>query len=160
MKNRRVSLSAAEKGIVRLLQEDGRMTTVEIARRLEISEPTVRKKLGQMLADGTIRIRAVADPFDLGYEASAFIGIDVERAALLKVASVLEAYPFVDSVAIATGPHDLIVKACFPTIRELHDFLLVELGAVEGIKDSHSFLILKTQKTDGLIGVADMQPDA
>ena len=132
------------------------MSTAEMARRLAISEPTIRKKLAQILQDGTIRVRAAADPVDLGYEASAFIGIDVEREAINKVAAVLQQYPFVDSVAVTTGPFDLIIKACFGTLRDLYDFILIELAAVEGIKDSNSFMILQNFKNDGLTGVAGL----
>lgn len=104
-----------------------------------------------------MRIRATADPVDLGYEASAFIGIDVERNAIIKVAKVLQQYSFVDSVAVTTGPYDLIIKACFETLRDLYDFILVELAAVDGIKDSNSLMILQNIKTDGLIGVAGLE---
>lgn len=151
------TLDQTEKLIIRLLQEDGRMSTAEIARRLGLSEPTVRKKLGQLTQEGRVRIRATADPVDLGYEASAFIGIDVERDAIIKVAKVLQQYPFVDSVAVTTGPYDLIIKACFETLRDLYDFLLIELASVEGIKDSNSLMILQNIKNDGLIGVAGLE---
>ncbi|MCV9938354.1 Lrp/AsnC family transcriptional regulator [Boseaceae bacterium BT-24-1] len=150
-------LDQAERLIIRLLQEDGRMPTAEMARRLSISEPTVRKKLSQLTQEGRVRIRATADPVDLGYEASAFIGIDVERNAIIKVAKVLQQYSFVDSVAVTTGPYDLIVKACFETLSDLYDFILVELAAVDGIKDSNSLMILQTIKNDGLIGVAGLE---
>lgn len=150
-------LDQTEKLIIRLLQEDGRMATAEMARRLGISEPTVRKKLGQLTQEGRVRIRATADPVDLGYEASAFIGIDVERDAIIKVAKVLQHYPFVDSVAVTTGPYDLIIKACFQTLRDLYDFILIELAAVDGIKDSNSLMILQNIKNDGLIGVAGLE---
>ncbi len=135
------------------------MSTAEMARRLDLSEPTVRKKLTQLTQDGRVRIRATADPVDLGYEASAFIGIDVERDAITKVAEVLRRYPFIDSVAVTTGPYDLICKACFETLRDLYDFILVELAAVEGIKDSNSLMILQNIKNDGLIGVAGLGPE-
>ncbi|MCV9999325.1 Lrp/AsnC family transcriptional regulator [Pararhizobium sp. YC-54] len=150
-------LDHTEKQIIRLLQDDGRMSTAEIARRLGISEPTVRKKLNQLTQEGRVRVRATADPVDLGYEASAFIGIDVERDSIIKVAKVLQQYSFVDSVAVTTGPYDLIIKACFQTLRDLYDFILVELAAVEGIKDSNSLMILQTIKNDGLIGVAGLR---
>lgn len=153
-------LDRSEKLIIRLLQEDGRMSTAELARRSGISEPTVRKKLGQLIQQGRVRIRATADPVELGYEASAFIGIDVERDAILKVADVLSQYPFVDSVAVTTGPYDLIIKACFTTLQDLYNYILVEIANVEGIKDTHSLMILKNIKSDGLIGVAGIDETA
>lgn len=149
-------LDQTEKPLIRLLQDDGRMPTAEIARRLGISEPTVRKKLGQLIQEGRVKVRATADPANLGYEASAFIGVDVERNAIIRVATVLEQYPFVDGVAVTSGPYDLIIKACFETLDDLYNFLLIELAAVEGIKDTNSFMILQTIKSDSLLGVAGL----
>lgn len=151
----RPRLASTERAIVRLLQEDGRLSTAEIARRLGVSEPTIRKKLNQLLESSTIRVRAVADPVALGYEAAAYVGVDVERSAIPEVAAVLAAFPFVESVAVTSGPYDIIIKACFETLSDLYEFLLVELATVEGIKDTHSFMILHNEKNDGLIGVAE-----
>lgn len=132
------------------------MSTAEMARRLGVSEPTIRRKLSQLLADGTIAVRAVSNPVDLGFEASAVIGIDVERAYIGQVAEVLKQFSFVQSVAVTTGPYDIIIHACFRTLRDLYDYILVELASVEGIKDTHSFMILKHVKYGGPVGVANI----
>ncbi|HEY0276556.1 MAG TPA: Lrp/AsnC family transcriptional regulator, partial [Paenirhodobacter sp.] len=131
---------------------DGRMPLGEIARRAGISEPTARKKLAALQDSGVLRIRAAIDPVVLGYEANAVIGIDVERQQITAVARKLTDYPFVESVSVTTGPYDLMIRACFETVRDLHDFVLVELGTVDGIKDSHSFLVMRNYKFEGLVG--------
>ncbi len=154
MRKGRGTLDDVDRRLIRLLQEDGRMATSELAKRVSASEPTVRKRLSRLLDDGAIRIRAVASPFDLGYGTSAFIGLDVDKPRIRAVAQIIAAYPFIDSVNIATGPHDIIVKASFRSIQELSEFVLTELGGVEGVKDSNSFLILEDFKNNGLVGVA------
>lgn len=131
------------------------MTTSELSRRIAVSEPTVRKRLARLQQEGTIRIRAVATPSDLGFGTTAYIGLDVDKPRIRAVAQILCAFPFVDSVCIATGPHDLIVKACFRSIHELSEFVLTELGKVKGVQDSNSFLVLEDFKTNGLLGVAE-----
>jgi Lrp/AsnC family transcriptional regulator for asnA, asnC and gidA len=156
MADRANSLGPTDRQMIRLLQEDGRLSTVELSRRLGISEPTARKRLNQLIGDGTIRIRAVADPVQLGYEAAAFIGIDVERSYIGPVADILKQFPFVDSVSVTTGPYDIIIQASFETLRDLYQFILVELASVEGIKDSQSFMILRSEKVGSLLGVAGL----
>lgn len=155
MRKGRGTLDDVDRRIICLLQEDGRMATSELAKRISASEPTVRKRLSRLLDEGTIRIRAVASPFDLGYGTSAYIGLDVDKPRIRAVAQIIAAYPFIDSVNIATGPHDIIVKASFRSIHELSEFVLTELGGVEGVKDSNSFLILEDFKNNGLLGVAE-----
>lgn len=144
--------------IIRLLQEDGRMTTAELARRTRVSEPTVRKKLARLQEEKIIRITAIADPIDLGYDAPAYIGLDVERSKIREVAAAIARYPTVSSVAVATGPYDIIIEAAFRSIPELYDFVLRDLAKHKAIKDSHSFIVLQRFKQDehrGVVGISE-----
>lgn len=150
-----IKLDTTELGIIRLLQRDGRMPTAEIARRLEVSEPTVRKKLARLQDDDIIRITAVADPAYLGRSTSAVIGLDVDRPRIKEVAAALAEYPQVASVVVATGPYDVIIEAAFPSVEHLYDFVLAELTRHEGIRDSHSFLILQRFKLGSVHAVAE-----
>ncbi|MDF2809043.1 MAG: hypothetical protein K0S56_74 [Microvirga sp.] len=148
-----------ERRIIRLLQEDGRMSTTDLARRLAVSEPTVRKKLARILDEGIIKIRAIADPVDLGYQTSAFIGLVVERTMLNEVALKLCEYDFIDTIAISTGPYDITIKACFESVTDIYPFLFEELTKLDGIKDSDTTLILQDIKHQGLTGVVGISRD-
>ena len=106
-------LDRVEIEIVRLLQKDGRMPTSEMARLCGVSEPTVRRKLARLLDDKIIAIRAVSDPFALGYAAPAYIGLDVERPKIEEVSRFLCGYSNIQSVDVVTGPYDLMIKAAF-----------------------------------------------
>jgi Lrp/AsnC family transcriptional regulator for asnA, asnC and gidA len=151
-------LDRVEIAIICLLQKDGRMPTSEIARVCGASEPTVRRKLARLLDEKIIAVRAEADPFSLGYAAPAYIGLDVERQKIERVARWLSKYPVIESVDVITGPHDLLIKAAFHSTEELYDFVLKELTKQDGIKDSNSFLMLKSFKHHGHEGVADLRP--
>ncbi|MDR6759170.1 Lrp/AsnC family transcriptional regulator for asnA, asnC and gidA [Mycoplana sp. BE70] len=151
-----------EKGIVRLLQEDGRMSTVELARRLQVSEPTARKKLNRILNDGIVKVRAVASPVDLGYTTPVYIGLVVERAKLNEVAEAVARYDFVESVTISTGPYDVTIKAGFVSASDVYKFLFEELIKHDGIRDSDTTFIFRDIKQHGLVGVVgvDSPPSA
>jgi len=132
------------------------MTTAELARRIGVSEPTARKKLARLQEEKVIRIAAIADPIDLGYDAPAYIGLDVERSKIREVAAAIAKYPTVSSVVVATGPYDVIIEAAFESIPELYDFVLRELAKHKAIKDSHSFIVLQRFKQDEHRGVVGL----
>ncbi|MBW2613716.1 MAG: AsnC family transcriptional regulator, partial [Deltaproteobacteria bacterium] len=56
--------------MIGLLQQDGRMSNTAMAQKLGISEYTVRTRLKKILESGIIRIVAVGNPIDLGFEVS------------------------------------------------------------------------------------------
>ncbi|MEI4488581.1 Lrp/AsnC family transcriptional regulator [Frigidibacter sp. MR17.14] len=143
------ALDPVERKIVQLLQEDGRMTTAELARRSGASEPTVRRKLAALQASGALTIRASVEPALMGFGASAYIGVDVDRARITAVADCLAGYPFIDSVSVTTGPYDIMLKGNFETVHALYDFLFGELAGIEGIKDTNSFLVFRSFKHEG-----------
>ncbi|MHB1416569.1 MAG: Lrp/AsnC family transcriptional regulator, partial [Chloroflexota bacterium] len=54
-------LDQLDRQIVALLQKNGRLANQEIGRQLGVTEGTVRKRLERLLAEGWIRVMAVAD---------------------------------------------------------------------------------------------------
>ncbi|HEX2291446.1 MAG TPA: winged helix-turn-helix transcriptional regulator, partial [Pseudonocardiaceae bacterium] len=86
-------LDPTERHMVELLQEDGRLSVAELARELNVTEVTARRKLKRLLSDGVIRVVATVDPFDVGYETPVIIGLKVERGKLDAVASAISRYP-------------------------------------------------------------------
>lgn len=151
------ALDDIERGIVRLLQEDGRVSSTELSRRLSVSEPTIRKKLNRILDEGLVTIRAIADPAHLGYKTAAYIGFVVERAHLEDVARKLSTYDFVDSVTISTGANDITIKAYFESIGDVYAFLFNELKGIGSIRDTDTTLVFQEIKYFGLKGVVGIE---
>ena len=86
-------LDPTERRMVELLQEDGRLSIVRLAKALGVTEVTARRKLRRLLTDGIIQIVATVDPFDVGYETPVIIGLKVQRSKLDKVAKELNQRP-------------------------------------------------------------------
>ena len=63
--------------IICLLQKDGRMANTEIAKRVGITEATVRNRINRLIEDDIIQIVAVSDPFKLGFEIAGNIKITI-----------------------------------------------------------------------------------
>ena len=78
-----------DRKIIEMLQRDGRASHAKMARDLGVSEGTVRRRLSKLLQDRVIRVIAIAEPEQLGYDTSAFIGLQVDPARVESVATVL-----------------------------------------------------------------------
>ena len=132
--------------MVELLQEDGRLTVTSLARTLGVTQLTARRKLRRLLGDGIIKVVATVDPFDVGYETPVIIGLKVKRAKLDTVARRLSDLPQVRYVGASTGRVDLIVEVVVRTNQDLADFLMKELGSLDGVLDSETNLIVRIYK--------------
>jgi Lrp/AsnC family transcriptional regulator, regulator for asnA, asnC and gidA len=139
-------LDPTDRRMVELLQRDGRLTVTELARTVGVSEVTARRKLKALLTNGTIRVVATVDPFDVGYETPVIIGLKVVPGQLDAVAERLCRLPQVRYVGASTGRVDLIVEVVTRTNQDLADFLLDELSMIEGIIDSETNLIVRIYK--------------
>lgn len=139
-------LDATERRMVELLQEDGRLSVASLARSLGVSEVTARRKLNRLLRDGIIQVVATVDPFDVGYETPVIIGLKVQRAKLDRVARRLSEFPQVRYVGASTGRVDLIIEVVVRTNQDLAEFLMNDLGSLDGIIDSETNLIVRIYK--------------
>ena len=72
------AIDETDREILRVLQVDGRTSNTEIARRLGVTETTVRKRLAALLEGDLVQIVAVPTPRLAGLTVSAIIGISVQ----------------------------------------------------------------------------------
>lgn len=142
----RSDLDEIERGMIELLQRDGRMSAAELARNLGVSELTARRKLSRLVDDEVIRVVAMVDPFDVGYETPVIIGLKVVRSKIEQVAEALSRHPSVRYVGASTGRIDLIVEVVARTNQDLATFLVEFLAGVDGIIETETHLIVKIFK--------------
>ena len=129
-----------------MLQVDGRLSNTEIARVLEITETTVRKRIAHLLDERLISIVAVPTPEAAGMNLSAIIGISVELTAIHQVADAIRSYQEVRYVGMSAGRYDLMVEAFFTDQEHLLEFVTDKLGSLPGITNLETSIILKVVK--------------
>ena len=74
----KVKIDQTDCKIIELLQKDGRMPNTMIAKKLGISEATVRSRLNRLTKEEYIQIVAVSNPLKLGFEIVGMLKIDVD----------------------------------------------------------------------------------
>jgi Lrp/AsnC family transcriptional regulator, regulator for asnA, asnC and gidA len=135
-----------DREIIGLLQHDGRRPNTEIAHLLGVTETTVRKRIGRLVAENLIKVVAVPSPEVVGMTMSAIVGITVDMNAHEKVAAALEAMPNTRYVGYSTGPYDLIIEIFFRSHEELLQLLAGKLAKIPGILKTDTSVILKVTK--------------
>lgn len=140
------SLDAVDRHLVRCLQQDGRMSNVEIARKLGVAEATVRKRLERLISNEIIRITAMPNPARVGLPAVTLLVFDVELGQVDRVADRLAQVPEVRSIYYTSGGGNLTVEAWFPSSDDLLRFLTHQVAAIPGIRRTATSHVLRTIK--------------
>lgn len=131
-----------ERKIISLLQQDGRIQFQKMAEIIGTTDMTVRRKFRSLIKDKIIKINANSNPYDIGFSCPVIIGIKAEQEKDEHVVTQLSALPEVQFIAITTGPYEIIIHAAVESNQNLHAFLTT-VGSIDGVKSTHSFLMLK-----------------
>ena len=119
--------------ILRSLSRDGRKPFKAIARELDVSDATVRKRVRRMQKDEIIKQFHVLIDYDkIGSFIKAFIGLKINPPQLQEIVKELENHPDIQVMYRTTGEWDIFVEGIFKDMKELNWFLEKKLN-VDGI---------------------------
>ena len=127
-------IDETNKAILEILRKNARTPFLEIAKKLKISESTIRKRVGNMEENGTIKkYTAIIEPAKLGYGSVAIVGIDAAAEKFLNVAKKLTEYDDVKFVSTSTGDHMIMAEIWMEKSSELRDFITNTIEKMEGV---------------------------
>ena len=149
-------LEALDIEIVRELERDGRASFRDLARRLGVSERLVSSRFSRLVDENVLKVIAVGNPLNLGFEAMAWLGItldsDVDPGT---VASKLASVASIDYVVIPSGRYDLMAEIVCRDRAELLEAITDDIGGIPGIAQVETSLYLRLlyRSTAGAWGV-------
>jgi len=135
-----------DKKILDILKTDGRISNAKVARNLSVSEGTIRRRIKKMKTDGIVNVYAVPDPEKIGYFAEALIGVQVDPNMIDDIAEKISSHEYTTWVARTTGSYDIFTWVTLPTSEELGKYLSNDLGAIDGVNKTETFVNLKVLK--------------
>jgi len=144
-----------DRAIISYLQYDGRMPFTQIAENLGVTEGTVRRRVKQLIDEGSMQIVAIAAPHALGFREAAMIGITVHANQINAVADQVAQLPEVTYLFQAAGEFDLFVEVYCQDRDHFVSFLNNKLHTIPGIERTQSFMILKMHKLSYRWGKAE-----
>ncbi len=126
--------------IIRLLMNDGRLSSADISRKLgDVSPRTVTNRIDILTQSGIINIRSIVNPDKLGYCVLADVFIETEPGKLREVAHQLRDYSQISYIALATGDTDIIISVRAKEIDELYNFVIETIGNIPGVRHTKTF---------------------
>lgn len=139
-------LDQTDREIIKHLQVDGRKPYTAIAKELKVSEGTIRNRVNRMLNERVIQIISMIDPTQLGYDAPAVIGIQVQQPQLEEIVRTIANFPEVSYLVMVSGEFDLFLEVLCKDRETLATFLRDKLMQVNGIIRSQTYITLRTFK--------------
>jgi Lrp/AsnC family leucine-responsive transcriptional regulator len=143
-----MKLDDIDRKIIELLVENGRLSYVELGKRVNLSRVAVRDRVDQLMERGVIeKFTAVINSEKVGKKVSAFFEVDVEPKQLVEVAQNLANNPNVASIYQMTGPSTLHMHVLVEDFGKLETFINEELYSVQGITRVESHVLLRRFKS-------------
>lgn len=136
-----MSMDNIDYQIIKLLQEDGRMSVKRIAQIVSLSPPAVAERIKKLENTGIIKgYKAIIDPKKLGKNISAIIIVTMnagQRKEFIKFAinnaCILECHH-------VTGGFSMLVKAIFKDTSELEELV----GKIQQYGNTQTLIILSS----------------
>ena len=147
-------LDAIDRRILKELQDGGRITNVELARRVGISAPPCLRRLRALEAAGYIKsYRALLDQKLLGFEVTVFAMVHLSSQAEADLKSFEEfvrAQPLVRECWMLSGEVDFILKCVAPDMATFQDFV-THLTAAPHVRNVRTSLVLHNSKYEAAV---------
>lgn len=143
-------LDEIDRKILAQLQADGRMTNVELARRVGISAPPCLRRVRTLEEQGYIRgYHADVNGRQLGFEVQVFAMVGLVSQAesdLCAFEELCAEWPLVRECHMLNGEVDFVLKCVAPDLRSFQTFLTEHLTSAENVASVKTSLVIRRAK--------------
>jgi DNA-binding Lrp family transcriptional regulator len=144
-----VEIDEFDEKILLAFMADGRQSNRQVARDLEVSDSTIRLRLGRMEDAGLVRMRAQIDPLRTRLlRAWAYVGISAGGRDKHRICAELATIPEVIVVSLVTGSYDIQVLVAASRRRTLLDIVSKQIRDIAGIHGTEIEEVIETTKFD------------
>ena len=143
-------LDAIDRRILANLQDDGRMTNVEIAKNAGITAPPCLRRVRALEEAGVIRgYHADIEPSAVGYDITVFAMVSLKSQAeadLQQFERRVETMSLVRECYMLNGEIDFVLKIVAPNLQTFQSFLTSQLTAAPNVASVKTSLVIRTAK--------------
>jgi Lrp/AsnC family transcriptional regulator for asnA, asnC and gidA len=149
-----MTIDSLDKQLIDLLMQDAHRSSDVLAKQLNVSSSTVRRRMKRLLEQGVIRFIAFPDRPRVGLPVTAVIALSVSHDKVASVLKALSKYPRSRWVAATSGRFNVMSHWWLSSTEELYRFMENEIGKLEGIVRTETFISLYTEKSPNMIGIS------
>ena len=146
-----MKLDATDRKILELLQENGRMTNVELSRQVGISAPPCLRRGRALEENGYIKgYHAELDHAELGFGLTVFamVGLHSQAEAdLVAFEELVAGWPLVRECHMLNGEIDFMLKIVAHDLNDFQNFLTSELTPAPNVASVKTALTIRSSKT-------------
>jgi len=147
-----LKLDQIDRNILAELQGDGRMTNVELSRRVGISAPPCLRRGRSLEETGLIQgYHARVNARELGYEVTVFAMVSLKSQAgadLEEFEQLCAGWPLVRECHMLNGEIDFLLKCVAPNLLSFQTFLTDDLTAMPNVSNVKTSLVIRTDKNE------------
>lgn len=158
----KVRLDAVDWKILAALQENGRITNVELARRAGISAPPCLRRVRALEQSGIVAgYRTILNEKELGYDliAFAFVGLKNQtEAELVRFEEGLRRWPLVREAWMVSGETDFVLLCIAESLRTFQTFVIETLTAAENVESVRTSLTIRQSKSEPRVPMDSYTP--
>jgi Lrp/AsnC family transcriptional regulator, leucine-responsive regulatory protein len=151
----RPQLDSLDRQLLEHLQKDGRLSTAELARRLELSGPGLQKRMRKLEEQGVIRGYAtVIDREAVGLDLLCFIHVTLAHHrpnSVKRFPEKIKGMPEVLECHFLTGEFDYLLKVVVTNHDHLEKFLFGKLMKAGGIDRTRTSIVVKEVKSSTVL---------
>ena len=140
-------LSSIDRRILENLQNDARLSNVDLARKVGLSPSPCLRRVARLQESGVIRGYAtLVDAEAVGLPVSIFVNVSLEKqieTALETFETEIRARPEVMECYLMTGDADYLLRVVTSDLSAYERFLLDHLTRIPGVKSIKSSFALK-----------------
>ena len=139
--------------ILTLIQDDGRISNAEIARRVGMAPSATLDRIRKLEASGVITgYQALIDPQSLGLAVTAFMFVVAdETSSDWAVAEHLASIPEVQEVHYIAGEDCYLIKVRAADTEALGHLVRDQIGAIEGVTSTRTSIVMTTIKETSVL---------
>jgi Lrp/AsnC family leucine-responsive transcriptional regulator len=145
-----MKLDRSDTRILGALQDDGRLTVVELAEEVGLSQTPCARRIRALEQAGVIEgYAAIVNPARVGLKVQAFVQVKLQQHAddvVMSFQRELSKFDEVISCFAVTGASDFLLYVAVPDLEALGATVLKRLMKLPGVRDVHSSIVLATVK--------------
>jgi Lrp/AsnC family transcriptional regulator for asnA, asnC and gidA len=151
---RAAALDNLDRDILEMHQKDVFFSYNDLAGKWGVTVATIRNRIKRLKKAGVMDVILVLNPYKIGYDTFATIGIKIEAGADVKmIVEQLLAFPGVTSVVMVAGRFDLFVEYLCQNMEEYRKFVGERLRGIAGVAIVESFLGLDLYERKFELGI-------
>lgn len=132
--------------LIQLLGQDARQNSQSLAKQLNTSSATIRRRIKKLQQSGILHVIGVVDPSEVGLSVNAIIAFKVAHDNMKTILDTLANWREITWIATTTGRFDILARGRFTSTNELSKFLTEQVGTIKGVTSSETFICMDVKK--------------